>query len=132
MIDHTSEYENYIKSFIGKDMSNYKIDNISEENNIQQLAKGFDGRRGGQWYCKDATFEICTRKGLHVSAPPSHFNTKGLKQLGKHNLKVVGIIEEDPIVFEYLKGDLIRIRTKWGTPDDQSYIDENIINESNN
>lgn len=132
---HTESYQEYIRSFIGQNISTYgakvnKFDN--EESNIELLAKSFNGDRGNKWYCYAATFEICTKKGLYVSAPPSHFNTEGLKKVGKHHLKVIGIIEEDPIVFEYLKGDLIRIKTKWGTPDDQSYLDENIINELQN
>jgi len=130
MSGHTSEYKEYIRSFIGKDI---KLDrDKGEEGNIKHLAMEFKGVIGSEFYCYKAHIEICTKKGLYVSAPPSHFNTKGLRELGKHNLRVVGIIEEDPIVFEYLKGDLIRIKTKWGTPDDQSYLDENIINESQN
>lgn len=134
MYDHTKEYREYINSFIGKDITRY---NISKrlgdiETNTSRLAKGFTGERGNNYFCKEAVYEICTKRGLYVSAPPSHLNTDGLRQLGKHHLRVIGIIEEDPIVFEYLKGDLIRIRTKWGTPDDQSYLDENIVNETLN
>lgn len=131
MYDHRPEYKEYIRSFIGKNVSTYNIadSNISVETNIGLLAKGYNGVIGSRFFCNEAKFEICTRKSLYVSAPPSHFNTEGLRKFGKHHLKVVGIIEEDPIVFEYLKGDLIRIRTKWGTPDDQSYLDESVINE---
>jgi hypothetical protein len=131
---HTSEYKEYINSFIGKDLTSLGLTRVSthDEDAIRTIARGFNGRRGDTWFCNKAILQICTKKGLYVSAPPSHLNTEGLRQLGKHHLKVIGIIEEDPIVFEYLKGDLIRIRTKWGTPDDQSYLDENIINETQN
>jgi hypothetical protein len=134
MHDHTEEYQEYINSFIGKDVTSHnlsgRLDDI--ETNTSRLAKGFSGERGSKYFCNEATFQVCTKKGLYVSAPPSHLRTEGLRQLGKHHLRVIGIIEEDPIVFEYLKGDLIRIRTKWGTPDDQSYLDENIVNQELN
>lgn len=133
MFGHTDEYKKYINSFIGKNLSDYNINQFfDEEANMSKIAKEFIGDKGNKWFCREATFDVCSRKCLYVSAPPSHFNTEGLRELGKHHLKVVGIIEEDPIVFEYLKGDLIRIRTKWGTPDYQSYLDESVINETLN
>jgi hypothetical protein len=133
MPDHIKEYQEYINSFIGKNISECGVGRLDDnELAIGKLANGFEGDRGSHWFCHNATIEKCSIKGLYVSAPPSHFNTEGLRKLEKHHVKVVGIIEEDPIVFEYLKGNLIRIKTKWGTPDDQSYLDENIVNENLN
>jgi hypothetical protein len=39
---------------------------------------------------------------------------------------------KDPIVFQFCKGDICRIITKWGTSDDQSYLDPLVINETMN
>lgn len=75
-------------------------------------------------------FDKCTKidkTGLQVAAPKSHFKLDGLKKLTKYGFfKQEEIEVKDPVVFELCKNDLVRIITKWGTDDDQSYLDESL------
>lgn len=78
----------------------------------------------------EAKLEIDDNQSLFVAAPPSHFNLKGLEQTSEYGYSVVKRIEvKDPVVFEYFKGNVVRIITKWGTDDDQSYLDPALQNE---
>lgn len=52
---------------------------------------------------------VIGHKGLHIAAPPSHFNTDGMVRAG--NTFVVE--PKDPIVFRYCKGG-IQVLSKWG------------------
>lgn len=51
-----------------------------------------------------------------------------------HNLKEGKEILHlaDPVVFEYCKNNICRIVTKWGTEDDQAYLDPLLTNEIEN
>jgi len=83
----------------------------------------------------DLIIENTNKDGLHIAAPKSHFNLKGLKKVSKFGFASVTkevIKIEDPVVFEYCKNDIVRIVTKWGTPDDQSYLDPALTNETLN
>ena len=70
------------------------------------------------------------KSGLFVAAPKSHFNLDGLTKKTKFGFFNVTVQEvKDPVVFEYCKNDICRIITKWGTDDDQSYLDPSLTNE---
>lgn len=70
------------------------------------------------------------KSGIFIAAPKSHFNLKGLNKNSKFGFFNITITEvNDPIGFEYCKNDIIRIITKWGTDDDQSYLDSSLTNE---
>jgi hypothetical protein len=62
---------------------------------------------------------------LFISAPISHFDFKNAKGVEKAKI-------DDPIVFEYVNYGFVRIITKWGTPDDQSYLDPIVTNPQEN
>jgi len=73
------------------------------------------------------------QSGLHVAAPKSHFNLKGLDKITKFGWGVKREVEvKDPVVFEYCQNDIVRIITKWGTEDDQSYLDDALQNPTLN
>lgn len=72
------------------------------------------------------------KSGLFIAAPKSHFNIKGLFNKGLSYFNMTKIEIKDPVVFEFCKEDICRIVTKWGTDDDQSYLDKSLINEIQN
>ena len=70
---------------------------------------------------------------LHIAAPKSHFNLDDVKKTSKFGFSMATVKEvKDPIAFEFCCNDIIRIISKWGTPDDQSYLDERLVNENLN
>lgn len=78
----------------------------------------------------DAKLTKISRTGLFIAAPESHFETEGLskkEKFGWFNVQVTEI--KDPVVFQYCKNGFIRILTKWGTDDDQAYLDPALFNE---
>jgi hypothetical protein len=78
----------------------------------------------------DAKHTRISKTGLFIAAPESHFNTEGLskkEKFGWFNVQVTEV--KDPVVFEYCKNGFIRILTKWGTDDDQAYLDPALFNE---
>ena len=85
---------------------------------------------------KDIYFTTVYKKGLFIAAPKNHFDLKGATAMGKFGYytgKTFKInIDNDPIVFDHIVGGLIRVITKWGTEDDQSYLDPALINEKMN
>lgn len=85
------------------------------------------------------------RDCLFIAAPKSHFDLKSLETVNglayyyKTNVNVKIIQEtKDPIAFNILGGNekypngFVRILSKWGTEDDQSYIDPIVQNENLN
>ncbi len=76
------------------------------------------------------------KNGYFVAAPPNHFNLDDLKQENNNKYGYFEVdetvINKDPIVFEFVKDNIVRIITKWGTSDDQSYLDPVIQNENHN
>lgn len=73
------------------------------------------------------------KSGLFIAAPNSHFDLRGLSKrstFGFFNVQTSDL--KDPVVFEYCKDDICRIITKWGTDDDQSYLDPRLLNETLN
>lgn len=75
---------------------------------------------------------------LYIAAPESHFDmTKGVfngREFIIKSEKLESSIGEvkDPIAFYKLEGNFMRIVSKWGTSDDQSYLDPLIQNENLN
>lgn len=86
---------------------------------------------GGFLYTMSGLSHIKINKsGLFIAAPKSHFNLKGLSKKSKFGFFKVTVQEvKDPVVFEYCINDIVRIVTKWGTEDDQSYLDSGLVNE---
>lgn len=74
---------------------------------------------------------------LFIAAPKSHFNLENVMFDGKQ-LIIKPQIEKstweikDPIAFYMLKSDFVRIVSKWGTSDDQSYLDPIVVDERMN
>jgi hypothetical protein len=74
-----------------------------------------------------------TKNGLFVAAPKSHFNLDGISKENEFGFFDVKHVEvKDPIVFEFCKNGMVRIITKWGTEDDQSYLDPIVQNPTDN
>jgi hypothetical protein len=100
---------------------------------------GIDGKPGlnekvlTKLYSYDKIQKI-DKSGLFIAAPETHFDLKDLKKKSKFGFFEVENrkVPKDPVVFEYCKNNLCRIITKWGTKDDQSYLDEALTNETNN
>lgn len=71
--------------------------------------------------------EVC-KQGLFIAAPKNEFNLEGLKKEGKFGFKQIFERKiEDPIVFEYCRGGMIRVITKWGLEaEDQALINEKL------
>jgi len=81
---------------------------------------------------KKSKVDIINNSLLMCAAPKSHFDLKGLN-LDNGGYYITKSYEiEDPIVFEFIRDGFVRIITKWGTPDDQSYLDPALVNEINN
>lgn len=95
--------------------------------------EGIDGQKGKEPSFNDYNFTkavFISRRGLFIAAPKSHFNLEDLTKKTKHGFFNVRIVETtEPVVFEYCKDNIIRIITKWGTEDDQSYLDPALTNE---
>jgi hypothetical protein len=73
------------------------------------------------------------KSGLFIAAPKSHFDLNGLSKrspFGFFNIQTSEL--KDPVVFEYCRDNICRILTKWGTDDDQSYLDPSLLNETLN
>lgn len=73
---------------------------------------------------------VLNYSGFMIAAPKSHF-AKGKSVFSKLTLSKPAP-DEDPVVFDFLSNGLIRVVTKWGTPDDQSYLDPLLTNEQFN
>lgn len=77
--------------------------------------------------------EIKDKKGLHIAAPKTHFDLTGLSLDNEFGYAKVTKFEVlDPIAFEHLNKGFVRILSKWGTEDDQSYLDDALVNEFEN
>lgn len=72
--------------------------------------------------------KITSRGGLQICAPQKEFDLTGLKmnEFGYANVSTFNI--EDPIVFEFMKGGIIRVISKWGLESS----DEMLVNPINN
>lgn len=124
----TREQKKLFKSGIDiTDMPNYDSDFWIDNNDISNWAFG---ERLCAYDNIDKSIDTIKRGGLFIAAPKTHFDLRGLKKATKFGFFGYSTQEiKDPVVFEYCKNDIIRIVTKWGTDDDQSYLDEGLINE---
>ena len=78
-------------------------------------------------------FQTVEYNGFFIAAPKTHFKLDGLTKKGKFGFFNITVTEvKDPIVFQYCKNGVVRIITKWGTSDDQSYLDPSLTNEIQN
>jgi hypothetical protein len=92
---------------------------------------GTDDPKYSQYHFKESI--IIDKSGFFVAAPKSHFDLTGLNKKSKYGFFKVEVKEvKDPVVFEYCKNNICRIVTKWGTDDDQSYLDPALLNETLN
>lgn len=82
---------------------------------------------------KETSTTTIDKSGLFIAAPKSHFNLDGVEESGEFGFFTQTVqVTKDPIVFEFLQNDFVRIITKWGTDDDQSFMDDSLINETLN
>ena len=89
----------------------------------------------GSWLytVKGFRYSKIDKSGLFIAAPKSYFDLSDLQKKTKFGFfKVEEFEVKDPVVFEYCINDVIRIITKWGTEDDQSYLDPGLVNEIQN
>jgi hypothetical protein len=121
-LEYLSESEvNYCKS--------NNISLFSEIKDINQAFSIFINNQRNYLY----NYTRTDKSGLFIAAPKSHFNLKDLSKKSKYGFFNVTIHKvKDPIAFEYCKNDICRIVTKWGTDDDQSYLDPILSNETLN
>jgi hypothetical protein len=109
-----------------------KPDNSFRKNNTDIINTHFGSKVVSCSYNGISREEITIDKsGFFIAAPKTHFNLKGLTQKSKFGFfNVLTVtVPKDPIVFEYCKNGICRIITKWGTSDDQSYLDPALTNE---
>lgn len=93
----------------------------------------FQGDKGSRYWFDKIQMECINKQGLFIAAPASHFNLDGVDKKTEFGYFQTEIIEvKDPVVYEYCKNNICRIVTKWGTDDDQSYLDSALLNESHN
>lgn len=76
---------------------------------------------------------------LMISAPKTHFDSEKMDDAEKIYYgfgRIKNTVIKDPIAFYILKGidnnDIVRIVSKWGTSDDQSYLDVRVQKEIDN
>jgi hypothetical protein len=93
--------------------------------------KGKISKRTGIY--EEAELIKVEKSGLFIAAPKSHFDLGELSRRSEFGFFKVRVSDiKDPVVFEYCTGDICRIVTKWGTDDDQSYLDPGLLNETLN
>lgn len=94
---------------------------------------GMQGYRTRSNMISKVTFSRISKKGLFIAAPKDHFKLDGLVKNEKNQYfegkKSVFVVDKDPIVFEHIKGGLIRVITKWGSETDLAYLDPALVNE---
>ena len=122
----------------GKHHMNHWVDNLKAGHAqfsfsiLSELLGGFTNNFTHDDYNYDS-MTVTDQTGLQVAAPKSHFSLEGLKKITKFGFGNVREVEvKDPVVFEHCKNGIVRIITKWGTDDDQSYLDESLINPALN
>ncbi len=99
---------------------------------INRIAESLGTSIRADAYIKKIEYSENPKNELIIAAPKSHFNLAGLTKNGFSFLQSKIFEVKDPVVMEYCKGDFIRVITKWGTDDDQSFLDESLINEKLN
>lgn len=132
---HTTEYKKFVKKNVLNKPFHDDINPWTPYRIIfERMIKDFKGDIGdNSIYYRDLKVKEIDRNGLFISAPKSHFNLDGLSKEGLFGFFSVTTTEvKDPVVFEFCKNDICRIITKWGTDDDQSYLDSTLTNETLN
>jgi len=77
--------------------------------------KGIKWRSDYSTIAKDYERKEVLYGGLQIAAPASEFDLKYLKKEGKYGFHNAFVTEiKDPIVFQFCKGDIVRVITKWG------------------
>jgi hypothetical protein len=133
--DASQEYRNFIKNNVLDKEFIINSSILEYESYFSEFITklGFAGNKGSEyWFCKINGNSI-DKSGLFIAAPSSHFNLDGLdkkSQYGYFNVEKYEV--KDPVVFEYCKNNICRIVTKWGTEDDQAYLDPLLTNEIEN
>lgn len=103
-----------------------------DNNDYTKAIYGESGRSICRWDNIYGGLIEVNRQGLFIAAPKSHFNLEGLDKKSKFGFYLTKVEVTDPVVFEYCRDGLVRIITKWGTEDDQSYLDPALVNEKLN
>lgn len=104
---------------------------VAISSGLKDRKKGSENTKYENFYFRES--EVITKDGLFIAAPPSHFNLYGLTKKSTFGFfKVEQQEVKDPVVFQYCKNNICRIITKWGTDDDQSYLDPALTNEIQN
>lgn len=120
--------ESETKKFPNSIFVNHEYDTFQLRNHLQrkyQITKNLP--------IDSVKYEKIDKSGFFIAAPKSHFNLTGLDKKSKYGFFNVTVLEvKDPVVFEYCDKDIVRICSKWGTSDDQSYLDSSLVNETLN
>lgn len=135
MANRDLRFHNYTKRWTGEeDIYDFEI----KQKILTELRKKTTlGNIAEDLYYSSLTKSKISRKGLFIAAPKSHFDLSILTQVSDYGyyanvkeLKVV--VTKDPIAFQILEGNeqypegFVRILSKWGTSDDQSYLDPEV------
>jgi hypothetical protein len=115
-------------------LDSYDIQRLSRGNGDSVLASLVGSNYRDSFFSEGKVEEV-KKNGLFIAAPKSHFKLDGTSKLGgvKAFFELSSTtVTKDPIVFQYCRGNMVRIITKWGTSDDQSYLDESLTNEKMN
>lgn len=133
--DASQEYKNFIKNNVLNKEFIINSDTLEYENDFSEFITklGFTGNKNSEYWFRKINGNSIDKSGLFIAAPSSHFNLDGLdkkSQYGYFNVEKYEV--KDPVVFEYCKNNICRIVTKWGTEDDQAYLDPLLTNELEN
>ena len=125
------------KSRWNNELYEYEVRDFVEQKIIPKYGKkfGIEDFKFGKYALDEIKFEVINHSGLFIAAPKSHFDLSTVNKKNKHGyFNIIKTVEkkDDPIVFQYCKNGFIRIITKWGTEDDQSYLDPALLNETMN
>lgn len=162
LLSHTTEYyytehdvKYYATSSYYADTKRYRVENFlytdyecSDNYRAKDQVSEVISQRTGisakviRDHIDDVVTSAVKRDKLFISAPKPHFDLSGLANDGKEyyeTQKVKVTVNKDPIAFYLLRGtkddinyEFVRIVSKWGTSDDQSYLDPIVVNENNN
>lgn len=130
----------YLKYLNTDNYRGYAIE--SHHDYIERLSKElYNNKYDLSEYIRDINSCRVTRDKLYISAPKNHFDLsnlsgysdgRGFYEMQKPKLSHI----PDPIAFYLLRGidgeEFVRIVSKWGTSDDQSYLDPIVQDERMN
>jgi len=101
---------------------NSEVDtNFISDERILTLAKKYGNYTGSYtgYLTKpygDAEISKFNKEGLFIAAPKKHFDLSGLEHDKKRGFFTITktVVKSDPIVFRYVKGNMVQVLTKWG------------------